>query len=331
MSNFWDHRRVLVTGAGGFIASHLVENLVCQGAQVRAFVRYNSRADPGLLSLLSREVYEKIEIVAGDIRDKSAIQQAVTGCSHIFHLGALIAIPYSYKRPSEVVESNILGTLNVLLAAQSAGIDRLVHTSTSEVYGTARYVPIDESHPLQGQSPYSASKIGADKLAESFYCSFNIPVVTVRPFNTYGPIQSMRAVIPTIIAQALTGNVVRLGNLNTRRDLTFVSDTVAGFLKAGEAPGVEGGTFNLGTGSEAQIEELAREIISLIGKPIEIVVDETRLRPEKSEVLRLLSDNRLAKEVLGWEPTIPLRKGLAQTISWMMEHPDLFQPDVYQL
>jgi dTDP-glucose 4,6-dehydratase len=331
MSTFWENKSVLVTGAGGFIASHLVEDLVRQGAQVRAFVRYNSRGDPGLLSLLPREVFEKLEIVAGDIRDKSAIQQAVNGCSYIFHLGALIAIPYSYKHPAEVIESNILGTLNVLLAAQSAGIERLVHTSTSEVYGTARYVPIDESHPLQGQSPYSASKIGADKLAESFYRSFDIPVVTIRPFNTYGPRQSMRAVIPTIIAQAITGDVIRLGNLDTRRDLTFVSDTVAGFLKAGATPGVEGATFNLGTGSEVRIEELACHITSLIGKAIKIVVDETRLRPEKSEVQRLLSDNRLAKEVLDWEPTVTLQDGLAETIAWIRDHPALYHPAEYQL
>lgn len=331
MTEFWEGKHVLVTGAGGFIASHLVERLVHRGAQVRAFVRYNSRGDPGLLSMLSGDIFEQIEIVPGDLRDKDAVQRTVDGCSHVFHLGALIAIPYSYIHPIEVVESNILGTLNVLLSARDAGIDRLIHTSTSEVYGTALYVPINESHPLQGQSPYSASKIGADKLAESFYRSFDLPVVTVRPFNTYGPRQSMRAVIPTIITQALNGNVIHLGNLDARRDLTFISDTVEGFLRAAEANGVAGETFNLGTGSEIQIGDLTDEIISLIGKTIEVVVDPERLRPEKSEVQRLLSDNSLAKAKLRWEPKITLREGLIQTIAWIKEHRHLYHPDLYQI
>lgn len=331
MSGFWAGKHVLVTGAGGFIASHLVEHLVREGARVRAFVRYNSRGDVGLLSMLPVEIFKQLEIEAGDLRDKYAVQKIVVGCTHIFHLGALIAIPYSYVHPLEVVETNVIGTLNLLSAARDSKVERLIHTSTSEVYGTALYVPINEDHPLQGQSPYSASKIGADKLAESFYCSFDLPVVTLRPFNTYGPRQSMRAVIPTIIAQALYGNVVRLGNLDARRDLTYVSDTVSGFLRAGETPGIEGRTINLGTGKEIRIGELAKEVISIIDKPIEILVDPTRLRPEKSEVQRLLSDNKLAKEVINWEPKIEIHEGLVKTIGWISENKELFHPEIYQI
>jgi NAD dependent epimerase/dehydratase len=321
----------LVTGAGGFIASHLIEALVERGARVRAFVRYNSRGDPGLLVLLPSEVYEQLEIVAGDLRDLPAVQAAVSGVTHIFHLGALIAIPYSYVHPAEVVETNVMGTLNVLLAARGAKVERVIHTSTSEVYGTALRIPIDESHPLQGQSPYSASKIGADKIAESFYRSFDLPVVTLRPFNTYGPRQSARAVIPTIITQALTLSEIHLGNRDARRDLTFVSDSAAGFLRVAEAPGVEGETFNLGTGNEIRIGDLARQIVELIGKPIPIIVESTRLRPKKSEVERLLSDNTLARQRLGWEPQVSLQEGLEKTIAWILEHLDLYRPNQYQI
>ncbi|MCL4489665.1 MAG: GDP-mannose 4,6-dehydratase [Chloroflexi bacterium] len=323
--------RVLVTGAGGFIASHLVEALVREGARVRAFVRYNSRGDPGLLSLLPPDVFCELEVVAGDLRDLPALRQALVGVSHVFHLGALIAIPYSYVHPAEVVETNVLGTMNVLLAARDAGVARVIHTSTSEVYGTALRVPIDETHPLQGQSPYSASKIGADKIAESFWCSYELPIVTVRPFNTYGPRQSARAVIPTIVAQALVLDKVRLGNVDARRDLTFVSDTVEGFLRAGAAPGVEGQTFNLGTGTDIRIGDLAQEIISLVGRPVSVEMDTARLRPEKSEVQRLLSDNRLAAQVLGWTPQVGLREGLRQTIAWIAKHMDLYRPNLYQV
>jgi dTDP-glucose 4,6-dehydratase len=329
--NHWAGRRVLVTGAGGFIASHLVEALVGAGAQVRAFVRYNSRGDPGLLALLPPETFNQVEVIAGDLRDLPAVTAAMRGMQVVMHLGALIAIPYSYAHPAEVVESNILGTLNVLLAGRETGVERIVHTSTSVVYGTALRVPIDESHPLQGQSPYSASKIGADKLAESFYRSFDLPVVTLRPFNTYGPRQSARAVIPTIITQALTGSVVRLGNLDARRDLTYVTDTAVGFLRAGEVPGVEGETFNLGAGSEVRIGELAEEIIAMTGRPVEIVLDSARLRPEKSEVQRLLSDNRLARERLGWTPQLSLHTGLRRTIDWISAHLDRYRPSQYQV
>lgn len=331
MAGFWQDRPVLVTGAGGFIASHLVEALVAQGARLRAFVRYNSRSDPGLLSLLPAESLAQVEIIAGDLRDLPAIQAAMRGITHVFHLGALIAIPYSYVHPAEVVETNVIGTLNVLLAGRELGVERIVHTSTSEVYGTALRVPIDEDHPLQGQSPYSASKIGADKLAESFYRSFDLPVVTLRPFNTYGPRQSARAVIPTIITQALTQDVIHMGNLDARRDLTYVSDTVNGFLRVAEAPGVEGETFNLGTGSEVRIGDLAQQVIEIIGKPVKIELDPKRLRPEKSEVQRLLSDNRLAQRRLGWVPQVTLAQGLAQTIDWIREHLEYYQPGKYRV
>ncbi len=330
-SSFWQDKPVLVTGAGGFIASHLVEELVRLGAQVRAFVRYNSRGDPGLLALLPADAFARVQVIGGDLRDLPAVQEAARDVTCIFHLGALIAIPYSYVHPAEVVETNVIGTLNVLLAARDFGVERLVHTSTSEVYGTALRVPIDETHPLQGQSPYSASKIGADKLAESFYRSFDLPVVTVRPFNTYGPRQSARAVIPTIITQALTQDQIRLGNLEARRDLTYVSDTVAGFLKVAEIAGIEGSTFNLGAGMEIRIADLVKEIVSLLDKPVEIVVEPARLRPEKSEVQRLLSDNRLARERLGWTPQVPLRLGLQHTIDWIMQHLDRYRPNLYQV
>lgn len=328
---YWQNKDILVTGAGGFIGSHLVESLVLSGAKVRAFVRYNSRGDWGLLSLLPEDLLKEVKVVAGDLRDLSAVQAAIQGVSHVFHLGALIAIPYSYVHPAEVVESNVIGTLNVLLAGREMGVERIVHTSSSEVYGTALRVPIDEGHPLQGQSPYSASKIGADKLAESFYLSFDLPVVTIRPFNTYGPRQSMRAVIPTIIAQALTKNSIRLGNLEARRDFTHVTDTIDGFLKVGEISGIEGGIFNLGTGNEVSIENLVREIASIMGKNINIEMDSHRLRPEKSEVERLISDNRLARERLGWQPKVKLREGLGQTIEWVAKHLDLFRPEEYHV
>ena len=322
---------MLVTGAGGFIASHLIEALVRAGAGVRAFVRYNSRGDPGLLSLLPVEVIQEVEQFHGDLRDLPALSAAMRGITHVFHLGALIAIPYSYLRPAEVVESNVIGTLNVLLAGREAGVERVIHTSTSEVYGTAIRAPIDESHPLQGQSPYSASKIGADQLAESFYRSYNLPVVTLRPFNTYGPRQSARAVIPTIMVQALTGPVVQLGNLTARRDLTYVTDTVDGFLRIGLAPGIEGEVFNLGSGREVTIASLAQEILDLIGRPVRIEVEPARLRPEKSEVQRLLCDNRKARERLGWAPQMDLTSGLRQTLDWIAAHLDRYQTHQYQL
>ncbi len=331
MADYWAGKSILVTGAGGFIASHLIERLAAEGARVRALVRYNSRGDPGLLRQLPERIYQRLDVVAGDLRDLPAVRSAMQDVEMVFHLGALIAIPYSYIHPLEVVETNVIGTTNVLLCARELKVARLVHTSTSEVYGTALQVPIDEAHPLQGQSPYSASKIGADKLAESFYRSFDLPVVTVRPFNTYGPRQSARAVIPTIITQALAGNIVELGNLEARRDLTYVSDTVDGFLRAGEIPEIEGATINLGTGIEISVRELAEVIIAIVNKPIEIRTEASRLRPPKSEVERLLCDNRLAKELLGWQPMVSLEDGLLRTIHWIQDHLDLYRPSIYQI
>lgn len=324
-SDFWSGKKVLVTGAGGFIGSHLVEALELRGARVRAFTHYNSRGDPGLLTLLPKEVLSDLEIVSGDFSHLPFLNTMMKDIEIVFHLGALIAIPYSYTHPVHVVETNVLGSLNVFLAGREQGVARIVHTSSSEVYGSALKVPIDEDHPLQGQSPYSASKIGADKIAESFYCSYDLPVVTLRPFNTYGPRQSTRAIIPTVITQALTQDFIQVGNLNTYRDLTYVSDTVNGFLCAGKTPGIEGKTINLGVGQSIKMKDLVDEIISLMGKPIEIRTDPARLRPEKSEVQRLISNNQRAREYLGWQPQISLREGLAQTIEWFGKHLRLYQ------
>ena len=330
MNPFWKDKRVLVTGAGGFIGSQLVERLLEEGARVRAFVRYSSRADTGYLRYVPPQWSGSLEVASGDLREWHTMRQAVQGCEIVFHLGALISIPYSYHHPYEVAEVNFMGTLNILMACRELGVQRLVHTSTSEVYGTARRVPIDEGHPLQGQSPYSASKIGADKLAESFFCSYDLPVVTVRPFNTFGPRQTGRAVIPTIISQALGACTVHLGNLSTKRDFTYVADTVQGFLCAAEAPGVEGQVFNLGTGQEITIGEIAQKIIRMVDQPVKIVVDPERLRPEPSEVMRLLSDNSLARERLGWQPQVSLDQGLEQTIAWIRAHPELYRVGMYE-
>lgn len=326
-----EQKQVLVTGAGGFIGSHLTEALVKAGAKVRVFIRYNSRDGRGNLEDLEPKVLEEIEIIAGDLRDADVIERSVKGCDAVFHLGALVGIPYSYKNPREVVETNIMGTFNVLTAARDHGVERIVHTSTSEVYGSARYVPIDESHPLQGQSPYSASKIGADKLAESYYASYDLPVVTVRPFNCYGPRQSARAVIPTLITQALACEEIRLGNTGTLRDFTFVSDTVEGFIKAALMQAAVGKVVNVGSGQEISIGQLAHLIIKTLGSPAKIVVDESRLRPNRSEVTRLLADNRLAKETLGWEPQVSLEEGIKRTIAWIATHINRFQLGKYQV
>jgi dTDP-glucose 4,6-dehydratase len=331
MDNFWTGEKVLVTGAGGFIGSHLVERLVKAGASVRAFVRYNSRADPGLLRMASPEICSNLTLIGGDLRDADAIRKAVDGCKFVFHLGALISIPYSYLHPAEVAETNLIGTLNVLMACRDLGVQRLMHTSTSEVYGTALTAMISESHPLQGQSPYSASKIGADKMAESFYCAYGLPVVTVRPFNTYGPRQSARAVIPTIITQAIAKQTIRLGSLDTIRDFTYVDDTVNGFLSSASAKDVEGCTFNLGTGTAVSIAELSELIIQKVGSQVKIELDETRLRPQKSEVKRLLSDNSLALERLGWKPVVNLADGLEKTITWIRENLDHYRVGTYEL
>jgi len=325
----WTDKKVLVTGAGGFIASHLVERMVAEGARVRAFVRYNSRNDIGMLKTISPETLAQIEIMRGDLRDVEAVRNAVRDMDTVFHLGALIAIPYSYVNPREVADVNIMGTLNVLMAARDFGVRRMVHTSTSEVYGTAQYVPIDESHPLQGQSPYSASKIGADKIAESFYRSFDVPVVTLRPFNTYGPRQSARAVIPTIITQALTRDEVKLGSLDPSRDFTFATDTANGFVRAAEAENVLGQEINLGNDNTIRIGDLVEKIFGIIGKTPKVVADLQRVRPGKSEVMKLWASNQKAKEMIGWEPQVSLDEGLRQTVEWISAHLDLYRPDQY--
>ena len=325
----WQGRQVLVTGAGGFIASHLVERLVTEGAKVRAFVRYNSRNDPGLLRQLPKTSLSNIEIVFGDLRDMEAIRAASHDVDTIFHLGALIAIPYSYLHPHEVIETNIIGTLNVLTAARDFRIRRIVHTSTSEVYGTALFTPIDESHPLHGQSPYSASKIGADKIAESFYRAFNVPVVTLRPFNTFGPRQSARAVIPTIISQALTKDEVRLGSLEPWRDFTYVADTVDGFIRIATAENILGEEINVGNDSAITIGNLAERIFRILGKKGKVVAETQRLRPEKSEVMELRASYKKAQELMGWMPTVTLDQGLGITIEWIKSHLDFFKPDQY--
>ncbi len=323
----WQGKRVLVTGAGGFIGSHLTERLVELGARACALVHYNALGSWGWLDHSPRKA--DIEVLAGDIADQASVRAAVEGTEVVFHLAALIAIPYSYQAPASYVRTNIEGTLNVLQAARDLKIERLVHTSTSEVYGTARFVPITEAHPLQGQSPYSASKIGADKMVEAFHCSFGVPAVTVRPFNTFGPRQSARAVIPTIITQALTGQTVKLGNLSPTRDLNFVANTVDGFLRTAAEPQAIGQTINLGSGKEISVGNLVQVIARLVGKPIDVQSEEKRLRPENSEVERLLADNSRARTLLAWEPKVGLEEGLQRTIAWLRENQGRYRTGVY--
>lgn len=325
----WQGKRVLVTGGGGFIGSHLVEKLVELGAETRAFVHYNALGTWGWLD--HSPLKNNFEVIAGDIRDRDIVQSAVKDRDIVFHLAALIAIPYSYAAPTSYIRTNIEGTLNVLQAARDTNVARVVHTSTSEVYGTARYAPIDEQHPLQGQSPYSASKIGADKIVEAFHLSFAVPAVTVRPFNTFGPRQSARAVIPTIITQCLTKDVVRLGSLTPTRDLNYVLNTVEGFLLAAGQPNVAGQTINIGSGKEITIGQLAQLIVDLIGRPVQIECEEQRLRPANSEVNRLLAANKLAQELLGWTPQISLADGLQRTIAWIQQNLERYRPNEYTI
>jgi NAD dependent epimerase/dehydratase len=325
----WDKRKVLVTGGTGFIGSHLVEKLVSLGAEVSVLAHYNSQNRLGLLETLPDDLKEKTKIIWGDIKDEESVEKAGKNCRIIFHLAALVGIPYSYEQPQDVVVTNTIGTLNVLKFARDSGVEKVVVTSTSEVYGTARYVPIDEGHPLQGQSPYSASKIAADKIAESFYCSYNLPVAVCRPFNAYGPRQSMRAVIPTIITQALSREEIRLGAISPTRDFTFVQDTVTGFIKIAESLKSAGQVINIGSGYEISIGDLAAKICALTGKEIPIVCEESRLRPAKSEVSRLFAANKKAAELLGWEPQVSLDEGLKKTIKWISAALDRYQPDKY--
>jgi NAD dependent epimerase/dehydratase len=325
----WTGRKVLVTGAAGFIGSHLVDALVRAGASVTAMVRYNSGSLVGNLAFLEPNVQRAARVVSGNIEDSDFVYRAVDGQEIVLHLAALIAIPYSYEAPRSYVRTNIEGTLNVLEAARRFGVARVVHTSTSEVYGTAMRVPIDETHPLQGQSPYSASKIGADKLAESYYRSFRTPVVTLRPFNTFGPRQSARAFIPTIISQALTRDVITLGSLTPERDMTFVSDTVAGFIAAAGAPDIDGMTINLGTGETHSVDWFATQLLSLMGIDRPVVQDKQRMRPELSEVLKLVSDNTLAQQKMNWAPRVSLDAGLRQTIEFVQANLPLFRSEAY--
>lgn len=323
----WNGKKVLVTGAGGFIGSHLTERLVELGAETRALVRYNSRGFRGWLD--HSEHASKIEFFAGDIRDAAFVREAMADVEHVFHLAALIAIPYSYHAPASYVETNVTGTLNVLQAGRDLGTKRILVTSTSEVYGTALEVPITESHPLQGQSPYSATKIAADKLAEAYHLSFNLPVVTVRPFNTFGPRQSARAVIPTIITQVLAGRELNLGSLSPTRDLNYVANTVDGFLACAQAPDAIGQVINLGSGREISIGDLAHLIMDLMKVRVAIHAEPERLRPEKSEVQRLLADSSRAERLLDWRPTTSLEDGLTATIEWFRAHLNLYRPDEY--
>jgi NAD dependent epimerase/dehydratase len=327
----WTAARVLVTGAGGFIGSHLTELLVERGAQVRALVHYNSRNDWGHLEDLDDDVRGAVEVVAGDVQDPFGVARAVRGCDTVFHLAALIGIPYSYVAPQTYVATNVSGTLNVLEAAREAGVRRLVHTSTSETYGTARYTPIDEQHPLQGQSPYSASKIGADKLVESYHRSFRLPVVTLRPFNTFGPRQSLRAVIPTIVAQALAGGPVRLGSLTPVRDFTFVTDTARAFVAAADDAVDSGQTFNAGNGKGVTIAELVDLVLEVMGTDAPVVADDERVRPEASEVFELICDASALHAATGWAPEVSLRDGIARVVEWLRDRLPTVKAGLYHV
>jgi len=324
--------KVLVTGADGFIGSHLTEELVNRGYKVRAFVFYNSFNTWGWLDTLPKEVMKNVDIFQGDIRDPNGVERAMDNMEAVFHLAALIAIPFSYQSPDTYVDTNIKGTLNVLQAARKLGTGRVLVTSTSEVYGSAQYVPIDEKHPFQGQSPYSATKIGADRLAESFYCSFQEPITIVRPFNTYGPRQSARAVIPTIITQLLAGKKeIKLGALSPTRDFNYVKDTARGFVEIFESEKTVGEEINIATGKEASIGDLAKELIKQIRPGTKIICDEERLRPEKSEVRRLLGSNEKIKALTNWQPQYSLEEGLCNTIEWIKNHMQYYRTDIYNI
>lgn len=322
--------QVLVTGAGGFIGSHLCERLTTDGCKVRAIVRYKSDSSWGWLD--KSGLKGDMEIIQGDIADRDSICNAMQGCEIVFHLAALISIPYSYQAPLSYVKTNVEGTLNILTAARDLGVKRIIHTSTSEVYGTPETVPITEAHPLKGQSPYSATKIAADKLSESFYYTFGLPVTIVRPFNTYGPRQSSRAVLPTILMQLLSGaKEIRLGALHPRRDMTFVTDTVNGFIKAAQSDGAIGKTVQLGTGRDISIGELARLSMDITGIDAEITCEDQRLRPPQSEVERLLSRNDFAKESICWSPQVSLEYGIRQTAAWLEENMLHYRPEQYSI
>jgi len=324
-------KKVLVTGAGGFIGSHLVERLVREGSRVAAMVHYNSRNDRGLLEYLNRSILGEIEVVFGDIQDEYLMEKLCKGKEVVFHLAALIGIPYSYIAPESYVYTNICGTLNVLKSVMRCNVERIIHTSTSETYGTAHYVPIDENHPLQGQSPYSASKIAADKLAESLYFSFGLPVVTIRPFNTFGPRQSLRAVLPTIIAQSLAQSRIKIGALEPIRDMNYVSNTVDGFILCATKPGIEGNLFNIGYGQGFAIAELVDKVGVILKRNIQVQSEKQRRRPEKSEVMQLVCNFGKAQKVLGYQPRITVENGLERTIRFIYDHPELYRQTKYQI
>ncbi|HLB22497.1 MAG TPA: SDR family NAD(P)-dependent oxidoreductase [Dehalococcoidia bacterium] len=323
-------KTVVVTGAGGFIGSHLVEQLARDGANVRAMLRYTSRGQRGCLDLVPADVLDHVAITLGDVRDFDAVREVMRGADAVFHLAALIGIPYSYEHPQEVIDTNIGGTSNVLLAAKELGtLERVVLTSTSEVYGSAVRVPMDEDHPLQAQSPYSATKIAGDALGLSFHRSFGLPVTIVRPFNAYGPRQSARAVIPTIVSQAVSGAALKLGTLDTLRDFTFVEDTARAFVQIGGADAAVGEVVNAGSGREVTIREVVRKVGEITGRDLGVETDEQRLRPSKSEVSRLLSDSSKAERLAGWRADTPLDEGLRWTVEWVREHIELYRPKEY--
>lgn len=331
-SSFWQNKKVLVTGSEGFIGSHLVEGLLELGADVRAFVLYNSFNNWGWLETFPKEKIDKLEVFAGDIRDGNNVRKAMDGIDIVFNLAALIAIPYSYHSPESYVATNVNGTLNLLQAAKDYKIKKFIHTSTSEVYGTAIYVPIDEKHPLQAQSPYSATKISADKIAESFYRSFDVPVSICRPFNTYGPRQSARAVIPTIITQVASGmKKIRLGAITPVRDFSYISDIVEGFIKIAESEKSVGEVINIGSGEGVTIKKIVDKISIIMDRSIEIVCDKERVRPEKSEVMQLVCSNEKAKELLGWQPTYSLDEGLKKTLEFVEENLDSYKVGIYNI
>ena len=331
-------KKILVTGADGFIGSHLTEELVRQGNDVRAFTLYNSFNSWGWLDRIDPEIQGQLDIFAGDVRDPYGVKTAMRDCDIVFHLAALIAIPYSYHSPDTYVDTNIKGTLNIVQAARELHVEKVIHTSTSEVYGTAQYVPIDENHPLQGQSPYSASKIGADQIAMSFYNSFETPLSIIRPFNTYGPRQSARAIIPTVIGQIVSGRKnIKLGSLHPTRDFNYVSDTISGFISVAKSEKSVGEVINVGSNYEISIGDLVTMIADVIGKDINLETDEARLRPEKSEVERLWADNAKARELTGWEPEYGgiggLRRGLEETVKWFSDKDNLkaYKTDIYNI
>lgn len=335
MKDLWEVKlmsSILVTGADGFIGSHLTEDLVKKGHKIRAFIYYNSFNTWGWLDTLPKEILKEIEVFTGDIRDPNGVKESMKGIDEIYHLAALIAIPFSYHSPDSYVDTNIKGTLNVLQAARDLDTPRVLVTSTSEVYGTAQYIPIDEKHPFQGQSPYSATKIGADRIAESFYRSFNMPITIVRPFNTYGPRQSARAVIPTIITQLFAGEEeIKLGSLTPTRDFNYVKDTVQGFIEIAKSDKTIGEEINIATQQEISIGQLAQEMINQINPNARIISDEQRLRPENSEVNRLLGSNEKIKRLTNWKPKYTLGTGLAETIEWFKNNLDRYKADIYNI